>query len=64
MLLMMNVLMKSECSLLNWKRSLLVSLHKDGDVRQVDNYREIALGCSAVKVFVRVLARRCEVWKR
>ena len=63
-LLMMNVLMKSECSLLNWKRSLLVSLHKDGDVRQVGNYREIALGCSAVKVFVRVLARRCEVWKR
>ena len=35
----------------------MVSLHKDGDVEQVGNYR-ITLGCSVVKVFVRVLARR------
>ena len=34
------------------------TLHKDGDVEQADNYRGIALGCSVVKVFVRVLARR------
>ena len=54
MLLMMNVVVKSECCPLGWKRSRLVPLHKDGDVEQVVNYRGIALGCSVVKVFVRV----------
>ena len=57
-LLMVNVVMKNECCPLDWKRSLLVPLHKDGDVEQVGNYRGITLGCSVVKVFVRVLARR------
>ena len=38
-LLMMNVVMKSEYCLLDWKRSLLVPLHKDGDVEQVGNYK-------------------------
>ena len=57
-LLMMNVVMKSECCPLDWKRSLLVPLHKDSDVELVDNYKQIALGCSVVKVFVRVLTRR------
>ena len=60
MLLMMNVVMKSECSPLDWKRSLLVPLHKDSGVKQVGNYRRIALGCSVVKVFMRVLARKLE----
>ena len=36
---MMTVVMKSECSLLGWKRSLLVPLQKEGDVEQVGNYR-------------------------
>ena len=58
MLLMMNVVMKSECCPLDWKRSLLVSLHKDGNMEQVGNYRGTALGCSVVKVFVRLLVRR------
>ena len=58
MLLVMNVVMKRECFLLDWKRSLLVVLHKDGDVEQVGNYRGIALGCNVVKLLVRVLARR------
>ena len=49
---------KSECSPLDWKRSLLVPLHKDGDVKHVGNYRGIALGCSVVKVSVRILVRR------
>ena len=35
----MNVVMKSECCPLGWKRSLLVPLHKDSDVEQVGNYR-------------------------
>ena len=58
MLLMMNIVMKSGCCPLDWKRSLLTPLHKDDDVEQVGNYRRIALGCSVVKVFVRVLAGR------
>ena len=53
-----NVVMKSECCPLDWKRSLLVPFHKDGDVEGVRNYRGIVLGFSEVKVFVRVLARR------
>ena len=44
---MMNVVMKSECCPLDWKRSLLVPFHKDGDVEQVGNYRWlIRLYCS------------------
>ena len=39
------LVMKSECCPLDWKRSLLVPRHKDGDVGQVVNrYRVIALG--------------------
>ena len=49
MLLMMNVVMKSECCPLDWKRSLLVTLHKDGDVEQVGDYRGIALDYSVVE---------------
>ena len=60
MLLMMNMVMKSECCPLDWKRSLLAPLHKDGDVEQVGNYRVIALGCCVGKVLVRVLERRLE----
>ena len=52
------MVMKSECCPLDRKRSLLVLLHKDGDVEQVGNYRGVALGCSVVKVFVRVLAKK------
>ena len=33
-------------------------LHKDVDNGEVGNYRGITLGCSVVKVFIRVLARR------
>ena len=52
MLLLMNVVMKNECCPLDWKKSLLVPVHEDGDVEQVHvgNYRGVALGCSVVKV--------------
>ena len=60
MLLIVNVVMKSEYSLLGWKGSLLVPLHKNGDVEQVGNYRRIPSGCSVGRVFVKVLARRLE----
>ena len=49
MLLMMNVVMKSECCPFDWKRSLLVPIHKNGDVEQVGNYRGIVLGCNVVE---------------
>ena len=57
-LLLMNVVMKSEWSVRLEEKST-DTLHKDGDVEHVGNYRVIALGCSVVKVFVvNVLVRR------
>ena len=49
---------EEECCPLDWKRSLVLPLHKDGNVEQVGNYRGIVLGYSVVKVLARVLARR------
>ena len=57
-LLMLNLVMRSESSPADWKRSLLVPLHKDRDNEEVGNYRGIALGCSLAKMFMRVLVRR------
>ena len=54
----MLLVMKSACCRLDWKRSLLVTLHNDGNVEQIGDYRGIALGYSVVNVFVIVLARR------
>ena len=53
-----NLVLRSESCPANWLRSLLVSLHNDGDYAVVGNYRRIALGCSVVKVFMRVMPRR------
>ena len=60
MLQVMNLLLWSESCPADWKRSLLVPLHKDGDDEEVGNYRWIALGCSMAKVFMRMMARRLE----
>ena len=45
MLLMMYVVMKSECCPLDWKRSLQVPFHKDGDMEQVGDDRGNASAC-------------------
>ncbi len=58
MLLVMNLVIRCVSCPADWKRSLPVPLHKDGDNEEVGNYREIALGCSMTKVFMRVMARR------
>ena len=51
MLQVMNLVLRSESSPADWKRSLLVLLHKDGDNEEVGNYRRIAFGCSVAKVY-------------
>ena len=33
--LMMNVMVKSECSPVDWQRSLLLHIYRDGDLEQV-----------------------------
>ena len=43
MLQVMNLELRSESSQADWKRSLLVPLHKGGDNEEVGNYRRIAL---------------------
>ena len=59
MLHAMNLLLRSESCPADWKRGLLVvPLHKDGDNKEVGNYRGVALGCSVAKVYMRVMARR------
>ena len=44
MLQVVNLVMRSVSCLADWKRSLLVPLHKDSDNEEVGNYRGIALG--------------------
>ena len=39
----MNLVLTSEFCLADWKRNLLVPLHKDGDNEEVGNHRRIAL---------------------
>ena len=46
----MNLVMSESCPA-DWKRSLLVSLHKDGDNEEVGKYREIALGCNGKGIY-------------
>ena len=58
MLQVMNLVLRYVICPADWKRSLLVPLHKDGDNEEVGNYREIALGCNVAKVFMRVMARK------
>ena len=57
-LMMKNTVLKSESCSLVWKRSLLVPIHKDGDVEQLGNNRRVALGCNEVKVIVRLF----DIW--
>ena len=55
---MMNLVLKSESSPADWKRSVVMPLHKDGENEEVGSYRRIALGFSKAKVFMKVMARR------
>ena len=55
MLQVMNLVLRSESSEADWKRSLLMPLHKDGANEEEGNYRGIALCCSMAKVFMSVI---------
>ena len=58
MLQVMNLVLRSESCLADWKRCLLVPLHKDSDNEVVGNYKGITLGCGMVKIFMKVMAMR------
>ena len=59
LVVVMKLVMRCEACQADWKRSMLVPLHKDGDNEEVGNYRGlIDLGCSMAAIFMSVLARR------
>ena len=45
-----------------WSKSILIPLHKKGDVHNPDNYRGITLLCALCKVFTNILSRRLRTW--
>ena len=46
----------------SWSLSIIVPIHKKGDVLNTDNYRGISLLCAMCKVFTAILARRLRMW--
>lgn len=44
----------------NWKMSVIVPLHKEGDKEKTDNYREISLLCTAYKIYAEIMRGRLE----
>lgn len=44
----------------NWKYSVIVPLHKKGDLEKTENYRGISLQCTAYKVYAEILRKRME----
>ena len=56
-MLQLNLVLRSESCPADWKRSLLLPFHKDGDNEEIGNYRRMALDCSVAKVMT-VMVRR------
>ena len=46
----------------SWTRSVILPLHKKGDILNTDNYRGISLLCALSKIFASILTRRLRVW--
>jgi len=46
----------------DWKSSIIVPLHKKGDIKKAENYRGISLLCTAYKIYAEVLEE--QNWKR
>lgn len=44
----------------DWRKSVIVPIHKKGDQEKVENYRGISLLCTAYKIYVEVLRSRLE----
>jgi hypothetical protein len=47
---------------MQWSKSIIVPIHKKGDVNQPDNYRGIALTSIVSKVYTHILTKRLTVW--
>lgn len=58
MIMLLKQIWKEEIIPEDWKRSIIVPLHKRGDREQVGNYRGISLLCSGYKIYAQVLNKR------
>ena len=45
-----------------WSRSIILPLHKKGDVQDTNNYRGISLLCAVCKIFTTILTLRLRIW--
>jgi len=45
----------------DWKKSIIVPIHKRGDPNVSGNYRGISLLCTAYKIYAELIRRRLEV---
>lgn len=48
----------------DWKKSVIVPLHKKGDVEKTGNYRGISLLCTAYKIYAEIIRQRLEEVER
>lgn len=44
----------------DWKMSVIVPLHKEGDKEKTENYRGISLLCTAYKIYAEIMRGRLE----
>ena len=49
---LLNIVLRSECCLEDWMKSLVVPLYKDGDAEVISNYKGISLGGYVAKIFL------------
>lgn len=56
----LNTIWKEEQIPKEWKTNIIVPLHKKGNTEKVENYRGIALLCSAYKIYTEILRNRLE----
>lgn len=60
MIMLLKQIWKEEVIPEDWKRSIIVPLHKRGDREQVGNYRGISLLCSGYKIYAQILNKRLQ----
>jgi len=41
-----------------WRKGVIIPIHKKGDTSDVSNYREVTLLCTAYKIYVAILTKR------
>ena len=47
-----------------WAKSIIIPIHKKGDVNQPDNYRGIALTSVISKIYTHILTKRLTLWAK